>query len=189
VRCWLRHDRRVRPVLSGHCIVDKPQPQRVGVFRSRSVADACGAPVLRDQGPDRPAGHGKADHSFGRATPCFQSQSEEDRYRGGRGTAQVTATMMLSMCLRSRLLLQTIARSDDTHGRRFPQLVELQGPWRCRPKASLIISLEGTCPGLRRTRLFTHYSGSRVRATAPRTCSPSGCRCAVPGCHRNGRFS
>ena len=25
------------------------------------VADAFGAPVLRDQGPDRPAGHGKDD--------------------------------------------------------------------------------------------------------------------------------
>jgi hypothetical protein len=32
-------------------------------FRSRLVADASGAPVLRDQGSDRPAGHGKADHS------------------------------------------------------------------------------------------------------------------------------
>ena len=30
-------------------------------FRSHLVADASGAPVLRDQGPDRPAGHGKAD--------------------------------------------------------------------------------------------------------------------------------
>jgi hypothetical protein len=30
-------------------------------FRSCPVADAYGAPVLRDQGPDRPAGHGKAD--------------------------------------------------------------------------------------------------------------------------------
>jgi hypothetical protein len=33
-------------------------------FRFRPVADACGAPVLRDQGPDRPAGHGKADMSL-----------------------------------------------------------------------------------------------------------------------------
>ncbi len=32
-------------------------------FRFRPVADACGAPVVRDQGPDRPAGHGKADPS------------------------------------------------------------------------------------------------------------------------------
>jgi hypothetical protein len=30
-------------------------------LRSRPVADACGDPVLRDQDPDRPAGHGKAD--------------------------------------------------------------------------------------------------------------------------------
>jgi uncharacterized protein with GYD domain len=30
-------------------------------FRSRPVADAFGAPVLRDQGSDRPAGHGKTD--------------------------------------------------------------------------------------------------------------------------------
>jgi hypothetical protein len=33
-------------------------------FRSRLVADASGAPVLRDQGPDRPAGHGKVDPSL-----------------------------------------------------------------------------------------------------------------------------
>jgi hypothetical protein len=39
-----------------------PSAARWG-FRSRLVADAFGAPVLRDQGPDRPAGHGKADLS------------------------------------------------------------------------------------------------------------------------------
>jgi hypothetical protein len=34
------------------------------LVRSRLVADAFGAPVRRDQGPDRPAGHGKADTSL-----------------------------------------------------------------------------------------------------------------------------
>jgi hypothetical protein len=34
------------------------------------VADASGAPVLRDQGPDRPAGHGKADASLDRPPAC-----------------------------------------------------------------------------------------------------------------------
>jgi hypothetical protein len=38
-------------------------------FQSRPVADAFGAPVLRDHGPDRPAGHGKADHKA--LTPCM----------------------------------------------------------------------------------------------------------------------
>jgi hypothetical protein len=33
-------------------------------IRFRPVADACGAPVLHDQGPDRPAGHGKDDASL-----------------------------------------------------------------------------------------------------------------------------
>ena len=33
-------------------------------FRSRLVADASSAPVLRDQGPDRPAGHSKVDPSL-----------------------------------------------------------------------------------------------------------------------------
>ena len=33
-------------------------------FRFRPVADACGAPVLRDQSPDRPAEHGKTDPSL-----------------------------------------------------------------------------------------------------------------------------
>jgi hypothetical protein len=41
--------------------VDQSRSSRVSP--SRLVADACGAPVLRDQGPDRPAGHGKADAS------------------------------------------------------------------------------------------------------------------------------
>jgi len=34
---------------------------RVRRLRSRPVADACGAPVLRDQGPDRLVGHGRID--------------------------------------------------------------------------------------------------------------------------------
>jgi hypothetical protein len=34
-----------------------------GSARCSKVADSSDAPVLRDQGPDRPAGHGKADHS------------------------------------------------------------------------------------------------------------------------------
>jgi hypothetical protein len=35
-------------------------------FRSRLVADACGALVLRDQGPDRLAGYGNAKHGVDR---------------------------------------------------------------------------------------------------------------------------
>jgi hypothetical protein len=35
----------------------------IGV-RPRLLADASGAPVPRDQGPKRSAGHGKADHSL-----------------------------------------------------------------------------------------------------------------------------
>jgi hypothetical protein len=35
-----------------------------GLIRSRLVADAFGAPVLRDRGPDRPAGHGNVDPSL-----------------------------------------------------------------------------------------------------------------------------
>jgi hypothetical protein len=35
-------------------------------FRFRPVADAFGAPVLRDQGLDRSAGHGKAAVAVGR---------------------------------------------------------------------------------------------------------------------------
>ena len=34
---------------------------RVRRLRSRLVADACGAPVLRDQGPERLVGHGRID--------------------------------------------------------------------------------------------------------------------------------
>jgi hypothetical protein len=33
-----------------------------------SLADPFAAPALREQGPDRPAGHGKADQSLGVAT-------------------------------------------------------------------------------------------------------------------------
>jgi hypothetical protein len=50
----------VRPVLGDHCVVGKPLQTARQFFRSL-VADASGAPVLRDQGPDRSAGHGKAD--------------------------------------------------------------------------------------------------------------------------------
>jgi hypothetical protein len=44
-------DRRARPVLVTTRVVGKPQTRRGSVFRSRPVADASGAPVLRDQGP------------------------------------------------------------------------------------------------------------------------------------------
>jgi hypothetical protein len=47
---------------SSRGVVASPVSNLVSIgFRSRLVADAIGAPVLRDQGPDRPAGHGKAD--------------------------------------------------------------------------------------------------------------------------------
>ncbi len=47
-------DARARPLRHG------PIAAQEG-FRSRPVADAIGAPVLRDQGSERPTGHGKAD--------------------------------------------------------------------------------------------------------------------------------
>jgi hypothetical protein len=52
---------RVRPVLGDFCVVGKPLQTARQFFRSRLVADACGAPVLRRSGTDRPAGHGNAD--------------------------------------------------------------------------------------------------------------------------------
>jgi hypothetical protein len=50
-----------------HRLQDRLMSNYVSIrgFQSRLVADACGAPVLRDQGPDRPAGHGKAERSLG----------------------------------------------------------------------------------------------------------------------------
>jgi hypothetical protein len=50
---------------------------RLGV-RSRLVADAFGAPVLRDQGSDRPAGHGKADILVHEAR--WRSADRQDTY-------------------------------------------------------------------------------------------------------------
>jgi hypothetical protein len=44
-------NRRVRPVLGKHRIVGKLLTRRGSSFRYRPVADAPGAPVLRDQGP------------------------------------------------------------------------------------------------------------------------------------------
>jgi hypothetical protein len=52
----------------------------IGV-RSRLVADASGAPVLRDQGPDRPAGHGKVDASL---DPILTIRAVVLLYRSGR---------------------------------------------------------------------------------------------------------
>jgi hypothetical protein len=51
-------------------------------------------------GPDRPAGHGKADHGLAKATPCFQSQIGQDRYLAKRLMAQLTPTVALSMTVR-----------------------------------------------------------------------------------------
>src|SRR5829696_7056010 len=61
----------------GPAVPDAGQTQRgLGPPRSRLppvpfVADAFGAPVLRDQGPDRPAGHGKADQSLSLGVPLI----------------------------------------------------------------------------------------------------------------------
>ena len=41
----------MRPAPSNHRSVGKPRTRRGSVLRSRPVADASGAPVLRDQGP------------------------------------------------------------------------------------------------------------------------------------------
>ena len=44
------------------------------------VVDACGAPVLRDQGPERPAGHGKADANLDQTDQLFPNQIRQDCY-------------------------------------------------------------------------------------------------------------
>src|SRR4029453_15173122 len=58
----------LRPVLysliPGRCGPSREQSREHRGFQSRLVADACGAPVLRDQGTDRPAGPGKAELSL-----------------------------------------------------------------------------------------------------------------------------
>ena len=46
------------------CGPSAPRIQYGPRVRFRPVADAFGAPVLRGQGPDRPAGNGKADSLF-----------------------------------------------------------------------------------------------------------------------------
>jgi hypothetical protein len=53
---WLAARSQGEFVLGDHCIVGKPRTRRGSVLRSRPAADACGAPVLPDQGPDWPAG-------------------------------------------------------------------------------------------------------------------------------------
>jgi hypothetical protein len=82
----------------GSCVIRTQH--RLG-FRSCPVADACGAPVLRDQGPDRPAGHGKADASLDQSTTCLQSQIGCCRHLRGWGTAQVVGAVVLSVVVRS----------------------------------------------------------------------------------------
>jgi hypothetical protein len=44
-------DRRVRAAIGDHWLVGKPLQTARQLVRSRPVADAFGAPVLRDQGP------------------------------------------------------------------------------------------------------------------------------------------
>jgi hypothetical protein len=46
------------------------------------VAEASGAPVLHDQGPHRPAGHGKPIQACDQSTTCLQSQIGRDLYLG-----------------------------------------------------------------------------------------------------------
>jgi len=70
-RPWLTVVVRCPPPARGPDVAHRPSA-RLGVARSRPVADACGAPVLRDQRPDRPAGHGKAEQGLSRCPPPCQ---------------------------------------------------------------------------------------------------------------------
>jgi hypothetical protein len=63
------------------CGPGAPRTQHGQGVRSRLVADASGAPVLRDHGPDRPAGHGKAD----------VAPPEADRPGAGKGRVWSTS--------------------------------------------------------------------------------------------------
>jgi hypothetical protein len=67
---WLHLERRVRPVLGGHRIVGKPRTRRGSIFRSRPVADASGAPVLRDQGPTGRPGTARPILALTPCMPC-----------------------------------------------------------------------------------------------------------------------
>ena len=69
-------------------------------FRARPVADAFGAPVLRDQGPDRPAGHGKADASLHQPTTCSQSQIGQECDLRQERTVQAEEALALSVVVR-----------------------------------------------------------------------------------------
>jgi hypothetical protein len=70
-------------------------------FRSRPVADASGAPVLRDQRPDRPAEHGKADHSVGRSDLLLAKPDRAGASPAKTVKAQVEVVVVLSVGVRS----------------------------------------------------------------------------------------
>jgi Bacterial transcriptional activator domain len=53
--------------------------------------DRCGAPVLCDQGPDRPAGHGEADQAL-----TYGAQVDRHRRRRGRSTRAGLRTSTVS---------------------------------------------------------------------------------------------
>jgi hypothetical protein len=71
-------------------------------LRSRPVADAVRRfRSPRDQGPHRPAGHGKPIQACNQSTTCLQSQIGRDRYVRRQGTARVEAAVALSVVVRS----------------------------------------------------------------------------------------
>jgi len=59
------------------------------------VADISGALVLRDQGPDRPAGYGKADHSLQKSDACTQDVLESVP---ARSTPEITTSHRVRWC-------------------------------------------------------------------------------------------
>ena len=71
---------------------------RTRYLRSCPVADAASAPVLRDQGPIGRPGTARPMQA---ATPCLQSQIGQDRHLGNQRTTQLTATLVLSVAVRS----------------------------------------------------------------------------------------
>jgi hypothetical protein len=102
-------------------------------FRSRPVADAIGAPVLRDQGPDRLAGHGKADQRLAQ-TASLSSISARHRELIQQGRGPACSRTLLSMDNRSGRLCPTCA-VRRWHDRGFGSESQAgSAPWPCRRK-------------------------------------------------------
>ena len=134
------------------------------------VADACDAPVLRDQGPERPARHGKADANLDQLTSCSQNQIRQDCYLALCGCCYQAGAQVLWNALAGRLWSRTTIYL-------YRALAQLVGVPEAELRALIRISFAKVAEYQKRGAVHFH---AIIRLDAATDCACSSCVAPPP---------